>query len=246
MAERPQDPTTKTGALLRVVRGAGDLVRAEGPVDGAGGECVVSRGAVRVGDRNEPWTVPVTDAVRALAAAGARCGVDFELAARVGVEWALVCDDLRVVGVDPAALDRPAAVERVTGELDAAAASYLRRLTAWGGGAAGARPGTAAAAGAGGAGAGGAGGAGAGAAGAAGAGTAVGAGAGGAGAGAALGELVTVGLPARLSARLLRADLGALLAAVELERALAWEVAALLTGRTLSEWAPLTALTLDR
>ena len=196
------------------------MVRGGCEAPAGGGECVVSRGAVRAGDRHEPWTVRVTDAVRALARAADASAVDFELAARVGVEWALVCEDLRQVAVDPAALDRPAAVERVTGELDAAAAAYLRRLTAWGGGDDGAAPrfgGADAAAGA------------------------------GAGAGSpAAGELVTVGLPARLSARLLRADLDALLAAVELERALAWEVAALLTGRTMSEWAPLTALALTR
>ncbi len=46
----------------------------------------------------------------------------------------------------------------------------------------------------------------------------------------------------RLSGRLLRVDLDALIASADVERALAWEVAALLDGRTISEWAPIVAL----
>jgi len=180
--------------------GAGQL--AEGDPWGAAppAECVVARSAVRAGDRHEPWTLPVGDALRALAGAAGEAGVDVELAVRLTVECALVCDDLRAAGVDPAALDAVAAAERVAGELDAAAAAYLRRLT-------GRRRGTAA---------------------------------------RALGEVVTAGLPLRLSARLLAADLDALVAAVPLERALAWETAAVLAGRTMSEWAPLAALRLAR
>jgi hypothetical protein len=59
-----------------------------------------------------------------------------------------------------------------------------------------------------------------------------------------LDALFLAGLPVRLSTRLLSADLAELLAAADLERARAWEIAAVLDGRTISEWAPLTALAL--
>ena len=203
-----------------------------------GGECVVSRGAVRAGDRHDPWTLPTSAAVRALAAEAARVGLDPELAVRLTVECALVCDDLRAAGADPAALDAAAAAERVGDEIDPAAAAYLRRLTQCMGTASSplrpahprppgpplppSPPATVPAA-----------------------------------EPASspfppareLGPVVTFGLPVRLGGRLLHTDLDALLAAAvrgaaPLERALAWEVAAVLAGRTMSEWAPLTALRL--
>lgn len=218
-------------------------------------ECVVVRSAVRAGDRHEPWTLPATDALRALADAAHAAGVDTELATRLALECALVCDDLRAAGVDLSALDAAAAAERIDGRLDAAAASYLRRLTgrrreprpappvrcadpgaarrsagfAPAGESAAQQP-----------------------AGVAPAGAAARRPAGFAPAGETgaarrpepLGEVVTVGLPVRLSARLLSADLDALASSVPLDRALAWETAAVVAGRTMSEWAPLTALRL--
>jgi hypothetical protein len=183
-----------TTTRLRVLTGG----RGEEHVAPTLGECVVSRGAVRAGDRHDPWTLPVTAALRELGRAAGACGVDVELAVRLAVECALVCDDLLLAGTDPAQLDLAAGAERVAGEIDASAAPYLRRLTH------GRRDIPA----------------------------------------RALDEVVTVGLPVRLSGRLLRADLDALLAGVPLERALAWETAAVLRSRTMSEWAPLTALRL--
>jgi hypothetical protein len=53
---------------------------------------------------------------------------------------------------------------------------------------------------------------------------------------------VTVGLPLRLTARLLSTSIDALLEAADPVRAVAWELSALLEGRTISEWAPLAAL----
>jgi hypothetical protein len=53
---------------------------------------------------------------------------------------------------------------------------------------------------------------------------------------------VTVGLPLRLTARLLGASIDGLLEAADPVRAVAWELSALLEGRTISEWAPLAAL----
>jgi hypothetical protein len=52
----------------------------------------------------------------------------------------------------------------------------------------------------------------------------------------------TVGLPVRLTARLLGTSLDALLETTDPVRAVAWELSALLEGRTISEWAPLAAL----
>lgn len=178
-------------------------------------ECVVVRNAVRAGDRHEPWTLPATAALAALADTARTAGVDVELAVRLVLECALVSDDLCASGVDPTTLDATAAAERVGGELDAASAAYLRRLAGRRDSGA-TRPEPAAPGESG----------------------AVHRGAGG----GALGDVVTVGLPLRLSARLLAADLDALLAAAPLDRALAWETAAVLAGRTMSEWAPLTAL----
>lgn len=160
-------------------------------------ECVVSRAAVRAGDRHEPWTLAVGDALRALAEAAAAAGVEFELAVRLCVETALVRDDLRPAGIDLAQLDALAAAAVVATRVDAAGCAYLRRLTRRE--QASARP-------------------------------------------RALGDAVIVGLPARLSARLLAADLDDLLANADVESALAWEIAAVLDGRTISEWAPLAAL----
>lgn len=171
---------------------AGARDRADG---GSSGECVVSRGAVRAGDRHEPWTLVVGDAVHALAGSAYAMGIDFELAGRLALECALVCDDLRAAGVEPASLDAVAAAQPVEGQLDAAASAYLRRLTQ--------RPGAER---------------------------------------RELGDAVTLGLPVRLGARLLRADLDALVASADLARAVTWEIAAVLTGRTMSEWAPLAAL----
>jgi hypothetical protein len=60
----------------------------------------------------------------------------------------------------------------------------------------------------------------------------------------ALGEMVTVGLPVRLSPRLLDADPQRLVETVEVRRARAWEIAALAAGQTISEWAAWTAVRL--
>lgn len=158
-------------------------------------ECTISRAATRAGDRHEPWTLPASPALERLADTAHAAGVEFELAARLAIEHALACADLRALGIAPAALDAAAAGERVAGELDAADCAYLRRLTQ--------RREVAR---------------------------------------RDDGELVCVGLPARLTARLLQADLDALLAAAAVEQALAWEIAAVVSGRTISEWAPLTAL----
>jgi hypothetical protein len=53
---------------------------------------------------------------------------------------------------------------------------------------------------------------------------------------------VRVGLPVRLTARLLGVPIDALLESANPVRARAWELCALLEGRTISEWAPLAAL----
>lgn len=160
-------------------------------------ECAVSRGAVRAGDRNEPWTLATSLPLRRLAGAAYAIGIDLELAIRIALESALACEDLLGAGVDPALLDAPAATERVDGQLDAAASAYLRRLTHE-------RDSPR----------------------------------------RDLGEALTVGLPARLSARLLRADLDRLLTTADIARAIRWETAAVLTGRTISEWVLLAALRL--
>lgn len=52
----------------------------------------------------------------------------------------------------------------------------------------------------------------------------------------------TIGLPLRLTAQLADVDLGDLLRDADPERARAWELAALADGRTMTEWALLTAL----
>lgn len=195
-----RDRATRPGLAdggWRVGPGGGEEVWGAAPP----AECSVARNAVRSGDRHEPWTLPVTDALRALAADADDAGIDVELAVRLAVECALVCEDLRAAGVDPATLDTAAAAERVGRELDAATAAYLRRLTGARAPAAPAVPAV-----------------------------------------RRLGEVVVAGLPIRLSARLLGADLDRLVAAAPLARALAWETAAVLGGRTMSEWAPLTAL----
>lgn len=176
-------------------------------------ECVVSRVAVRAGDRHEPWTLPAGDALHALADAAAAAGVEFELAVRLCVERALVREDLRAAGADLARLDALAAAADVAAPVNAADCAYLRRLT---------RRDPAPQR-------------------------------------RELGDAVIVGLPARLSARLLTAlpalageapggaaaeALDDLLADAnaDVESALAWEIAAVLDGRTISEWAPLAAL----
>lgn len=213
--ERDTTDNGEGGIRLRLLDGG----RTSAPLDGGwrvgpelgGGEawgavppaeCVVVRNAVRAGDRHEPWVLPVTGGIAALVARARTAGVDVELAVRLTVECALVCGDLCTAGADPAALDAAAATEQVTGELDAAAAAYLRRLTGRRGEAVTVRR------------------------------------------SAPSGEVVTVGLPVRLSSRLLAADLDGLVSAVSLDRALAWETAAVLAGRTMSEWAPLAALRL--
>jgi hypothetical protein len=58
----------------------------------------------------------------------------------------------------------------------------------------------------------------------------------------ALGEQVTIGLPLRLSTRLSRAGALDALLGDAVGDALAWELAAVMQGRTISEWAALTAL----
>lgn len=188
------------GAGVRVAgRGSGTLGAARAGRAGAApplDECVVSRGAVRVGDRHEPWTLAATDALRRLAASAYAVGIDFELATRLAVECELTCRDLRAAGIDPAQLDAAAATERVEQQLDASACAYLRRLTQLRDDAPRRD----------------------------------------------LGDAVTVGLPSRLSARLVRTDVGELLADADIARAIRWETAAVLAGRTISEWAPLTAL----
>ncbi|MDO8212386.1 hypothetical protein [Conexibacter sp. CPCC 206217] len=163
----------------------------------APGECAVSRGAVRAGERNEPWTLAASLPLRRLAGAAYAIGIDLELALRIALESELACRDLRDAGVDPALLDAAAAAQRVDGQLDAAASAYLRRLTHE-------RDSPR----------------------------------------RDVDDAVTVGLPARLSARLLRADLDHLLSTADIARAIRWETAAVLTGRTISEWAPLAALRL--
>jgi len=55
----------------------------------------------------------------------------------------------------------------------------------------------------------------------------------------ALGDIVNVGLPMRLTVRLLAVDLPDLLAAANVSRM--WEIAALSEGMTLSAWAALRA-----
>ncbi|MDW5597224.1 hypothetical protein VSS74_22950 [Conexibacter stalactiti] len=158
-------------------------------------ECVVSRAAVRAGDRHEPWTLPVGGALAAVADAAATAGVEFELAVRLCAEAALVRDDLRAVGAGVGALDALAGAAVVATRVDASDCAYLRRLTRRG-----------------------------------------------AQERRTLGDAVIVGLPARLSARLLAVDVDDLLANADVESALAWEIAAVLDGRTISEWAPLAAL----
>lgn len=194
---RTNDTPTPIRPALRALDGGRSASggRAVGGGRAWAGECVVSRGAVRAGDRNEPWTLAVDDAVRTLAGSAFAMGIDFELACRLAIECALVGDDLRAVGVEPSSLDAVAAAQPVEEQLDAAASAYLRRLTQ--------RPDVER---------------------------------------RELGEAVTLGLPVRLGARLLRADLDALVASADLARAIAWETAAVLAGRTMSEWAPLAAL----
>lgn len=156
---------------------------------------MISRSAVRVGDRHDAWTFTASDAMRTLTGAAYATGIDFELAVRLVVESALICDDLDPLGIDVLQLDVAAATERVERQLDAAASAYVRRLTR--------------------------------------------------GCNAPrreLSEAVTVGLPVRLNARLLQADIEALLERGDIARAIRWETAAVLTGRTMSEWAPLMAL----
>jgi hypothetical protein len=65
--------------------------------------------------------------------------------------------------------------------------------------------------------------------------------------GADTGGAATVGLPARLATRILRAGgPDAVLAPKRLQRGLAWEIAAVAAGLTMSEWAFLAALELDQ
>jgi len=209
---------------LRAIDG-GCQTAAEGPLP----EVRISRAATRAGDRHDPWTFVASPALRQLADAAAAAGVDFELAMRIVVEGTLAEWELRSAGVDPALLDATAAQACAGAQLDEAARAYLRRLTAGRG--AVAPEGEVAAGGDGGLGA------------SARAGEiAAGGGQAAAVAPRAFGDAVTVGLPVRLSGRLLRVDLDALIASADVERALAWEVAALLDGRTISEWAPLVAL----
>ena len=191
--KRSSDTTTIPRPQLRAVPGGREGAAGEGitaPLD----ECVISRRAVRAGDRHEPWTLAASPALRALAGSAYAVGIDVELAVRIALESELACADLSAAGVDPVRLDAIAEAERVDGQLDAAACAYLRRLTHE------------------------------------------------RGAACHVGDTVTVGLPLRLSSRLLRADLDALLATADIARAIRWETAAVLTGRTISEWAPLAAL----
>lgn len=193
---RDLNETSAPNAIrLRGLQGGGAHGRP--PVE----ECVISRGAVRAGDRHEPWTFHATGRWRALADEATAHGLDFELTARLAVECGLICRDLRAAGAGVAAVDAVAAVGRVGGRLDAAASAYLRRLTQ-----AQNVPRQ------------------------------------------ELGESVTVGLPLRLSTRLLVVDVDALIADADadLDRAIAWEIAAVLAGRTMSEWAPLAALSSRR
>lgn len=168
--------------------------REAAPVD----EVVVARAAVR-GERNEPWTLPVTDELRALDEDAARAGLDLEIALRLVTETALVSRDLEGVGVSLELLDAAAACATVDLRVDACDAAYLRRLTT--STARATRP---------------------------------------------LDAVVIAGLPARLSTRLLAVDVSDLVRDASLSRARAWEIAAVLSGRTISEWAPLTALRFDR
>jgi hypothetical protein len=195
---------TNDRPTLRLVRGE---AAASDPRADELDECVVSRAAVRAGDRHEPWTLPAGSAMQALAAQAADAGVELELAVRLCVEAALAHADLRAAGIGAAGsdahpaggglaqLDALAAAASVTTRVDACDCAYLRRLTRRG-----------------------------------------------AHERRTLGDAVIVGLPARLSGRLLDADLDALLANADVGSALAWEIAAVLDGRTISEWAPLTAL----
>lgn len=201
---------------LRAIE-SGCQTAADGPLP----EVRITRAATRAGDRHDPWTFVASPALRQLADAAAAAGVDFELAMRIVVEGTLAEWELRSAGVDPALLDATAAQACAGAQLDEAARAYLRRLTAGRGAVAAgaadapdafAAPGARAVADAPRAGA------------------------------REFGDAVTVGLPVRLSGRLLRVDLDALVASADVERALAWEVAALLDGRTISEWAPIVAL----
>jgi hypothetical protein len=164
------------------------------PVD----EVVVAHVALR-GERNEPWTLPVTDDLRALDTDAARAGFDLELALRLVTETALVIEDLELLDVSFERLDALAAGATVRGTVDPCHAAYLRRLTA-------SSP----------------------------------------RAPRDLDAFVVAGLPARLSTRLLAVDVPALVGRADLERARTWEIAAVLEGRTISEWAPLTALRMPR
>ncbi len=201
-------------------------------------EVRITRAATRAGDRHDPWTFVASPALLQLADAAAAAGVDFELAMRIVVEGTLAEWELRSAGVDPALLDGVAAQACAGAQLDEAARAYLRRLTA-GRGAGTARTSFGADVGAS---------FDADAAGASAAGTTFADAASSADAAGTeraardFGDAVTVGLPVRLSGRLLRVDLDALIASADVERALAWEVAALLDGRTISEWAPIVAL----
>lgn len=200
--EAGERAATRSGAALGERAGTpagaalGEIARA--PAGAALGEIEISRAAVRAGDRHEPWTLPASPALRALAEAALAAGIELELALRLCLERALVVADLRAVGVEVARLDSLAARACVSGALDAADCAYLRRLTRRED-AGSARP---------------------------------------------LGDAIIVGLPSRLTARLLAAGPEELLerAGLDVEAALSWEIAAVLDGRTISEWAPLAAL----
>lgn len=57
---------------------------------------------------------------------------------------------------------------------------------------------------------------------------------------------LVVGLPVRLTVRLLAEDLEQLLDRADVEEARSWEISALLDGRTIGEWAPLAVLRAQR
>jgi hypothetical protein len=208
---------------LRAIEGG-----CETAANGPSTEVRITRAATRAGDRHDPWTFVASPALLQLADAAAAAGVDFELAMRIVVEGTLAEWELRSAGVDPALLDGAAAQACAGAQLDEAARAYLRRLTAGRGpvsvdavaGASRAADADALDA----------------------APRAIDADAFTPRATRQFGDAVTVGLPVRLSGRLLRVDLDALVASADVERALAWEVAALLDGRTISEWAPIVAL----
>lgn len=154
----------------------------------------------RPADRCEPWSVEDESDLRALAAAAARSGVLFGLAAVLVVERRLLAVELATQGLDAELarrLDAEAARVKVTFELSASLSAYLAALSGHGREAAGSvtRP---------------------------------------------------LALPMRLTERILARQLRPQFDAALLPSALIWERAAVLEGRTMSEWAALKVLELSR